>query len=57
MNNKGFAVTTIVYSVILLLSLIMFTSIALLSSEYSNQKDFVEDINASLSECLSDGGC
>lgn len=57
MNNKGFAVTTIVYSVILLLALIMFTTIALVDGEYNNQKDFVNDINESLGKCLNENQC
>ncbi len=57
MNNKGFAVTTIVYSIILLLALIMFTSIAVVKGQYENQKEFVDDINESLTECLSENNC
>jgi len=52
MNNKGFAVTTMVYASIVLLAMAMFSVLAIESAKYGNQKEFVEDINDALTECL-----
>ncbi len=57
MNNKGFAVTTMVYASIILLSLVMFTVLGIVRNEYNNQKNFVDDVNNNLTECLGRGGC
>lgn len=57
MNRKGFAVTTMVYAAIILLSIIMFTVLGLVKAEYGNQKGFVEDINKTLTQCIGSGGC
>lgn len=57
MNNKGFAVTTMVYASIVLLAIAMFSVLAIESNEYNNQKEFVEDINRTLTKCIGGGGC
>lgn len=57
MNNKGFAVTSMVYAAIILLSLVMFTVLSIVKNEYTNQKDFVEDINRNLTQCIGSGEC
>ena len=57
MNNKGFAVTTMVYSAIVLFSLIMLTIIGIEKNKYTNQRDYVDDINTELSACLRSGDC
>lgn len=57
MNNKGFAVTSMVYSAVILLALVMFTILAIVQNEYTNQKEFVEDINKTLTQCIGKGGC
>lgn len=57
MNNKGFAVTSMVYAAIILLSITMFAVLTIMKSEYTNQKDFVEDINKNLTQCIGGGGC
>lgn len=57
MNKKGFAVTSMVYAAIILLSVIMFTVLAIVKSEYANQRDFVENINKNLTQCIGGGGC
>ena len=57
MNNKGFAVTSMVYAAIILLSITMFAVLTIMKSEYANQKDFVEDINKNLTQCIGGGGC
>lgn len=55
-NKKGFAVTTMVYASVVLLAVIVFTVLAIVKTEYSNQKEFVEQVNKNLTECL-EGGC
>lgn len=57
MNNKGFAITSMVYAVIILLSITMFTVLAIEKKEYDNQKNYVEDINNTLTECIGEGEC
>lgn len=57
MNNKGFAITSMVYAVIILLSITMFTVLAIEKKEYDNQKNYVEDINNTLTECIGKGEC
>ena len=57
MDNKGFAISTIIYTSIVLLSLVMFTTLAIERNKYINQKDFANDINKNLSTCLKEGTC
>lgn len=57
MNNKGFAVTSMVYAAIILLSITMFAVLTIMKSEYTNQKEFVEDINKNLTQCIGGDGC
>ncbi|MGN0992588.1 MAG: hypothetical protein ACI4PE_01415 [Bacilli bacterium] len=57
MNNKGFAVTSMVYAAIILLSMTMFTVLAIVKSQYTDQKEFVEDINKNLTQCIVGSGC
>ena len=57
MNNKGFAITSMVYAVIILLSITMFTVLAIEKKEYDNQKNYVEDINNTLTKCIGRGEC
>ena len=57
MNNKGFAVTTIIYTILILLSFSMLLIMGLLSNEYVNQKDYINDINDNLTECLERNEC
>lgn len=57
MNNKGFAVTSMVYAAIILLSMTMFTILAIVKSQYTDQKEFVEDINKNLTQCIVGSGC
>ncbi len=57
MNNKGFAITTMVYAAIILFSLIMFSILGIQKNNYVNQKNYVEDINVSLGNCLREGDC
>ena len=57
MNNKGFAVTTMVYAAILLFSLVMFAVLGIEKNKYINQRDYVDEINVELGNCLSGGKC
>jgi len=57
MNNKGFAVTTMVYATIVLLAISMFTALAIVNAEYTNQKSIIEKVNNDLNVCLEAGGC
>lgn len=61
MNNKGFAVTLMVYSAIILLSLVMFSILGIEKNKYINQKDYTENIDKQLNEqmnkCIKEGDC
>lgn len=53
MNNKGFAITTVVYSIIILLSLIMLMSLAIVKNEYTDQKEFINEVRTNLNSYLN----
>ena len=57
MNNKGFAVSSIIYASVILLSLVMFTTLAIEKNKYVDQKKLVNNINQELSTCLKEGTC
>ena len=57
MNNKGFAITTIIYAVLILLSLSMFVVLAILRTQYDNEKTFIIDINEEITTCLKENNC
>lgn len=42
MNNRGFAVTSMVYAIIILLSITMFMVLAIVRNEYDNQKNMLK---------------
>ena len=52
LNKKGFAITTIVYSVLILLSLSMFIVLGISRNMYQNEKDYMNDINDNLNYFL-----
>ena len=52
MNNKGMAITTVIYSIILLLSLCMFLVLGILRSEYTNDKQYILDLREELNDWL-----
>lgn len=54
LNNKGFAVTTVVYAILLLLIILMFTILVLYRNTYRNQKQFSADVQDELNEYLVD---
>ena len=47
-NNKGFAITTMVYAAIVLFSLVMITVLGIERSKYVNQRDYIDSINTEL---------
>ena len=51
-NNKGMAITTVIYSIILLLSLCMFLALGILRSEYTNDKQYILDLREELNNLL-----
>ena len=57
MNNKGFAISSIIYASVILLSLVMLTTLAIEKNKYVDQKKLVNDINNNLSTCLKEGTC
>ena len=57
MNSKGFAITSMVYAAIILLSITMFTVLKILRSEYNDEQRQVEDINNALTQCIGRGEC
>ena len=57
LNNKGFAITTLVYGIVTLLVLVAFTGISILKNEYYDKKDLVEDIKEELNTCLENNEC
>ena len=44
-NNKGFAITTIVYSILIILSLSMFIVLEVAKNSYENEKEYMADVN------------
>jgi len=54
LNNKGFAVTTVVYAILLLLIILMFTILLLYRNTYRNQKQFSADVQDELNDHLVD---
>lgn len=57
MNNKGYAVTAIVYTAVILLVLVMFSVIEIEKNRYESEKKYVDDVNNNLSQCLERGDC
>ena len=57
MNEKGMAITTVVYSIIILLSISMFAVLALARNAYDNEKSFDKDVNEILNDCLKENTC
>ena len=57
MNNKGFAITTIVYGIVLLIVLLSFSIITIMKNDYLNQKELIKITNEKLKTCLMEGSC
>ena len=52
LNKKGFAVTTVVYSILVLLILFMFILLAIVRGSYFNEKDFTKEVQVELDTYL-----
>lgn len=57
MNNKGMAITTMIYASVILLSIVILTTLAVLSASYNNKHDLINDIDKNLNECIGRGDC
>ena len=57
MNNKGMAISTMIYASVILLSIVILTTLAVTSSSYTNKADLVNKIDKNLDECLGRGEC
>lgn len=57
MNNKGFAITTIVYAIVILLVLILFSVTSIVKNRYVDQSEFINDVKDELNTCISSGAC
>lgn len=56
LNKKGFAVTTVVYSILVLLILFMFILLAIVRGSYFNEKDFTKEVQVELDTYLKNMG-
>jgi hypothetical protein len=57
MNNKGFAITTIVYAIVILLVLILFSVTSIIKARYTDQSQFINDVQDEITECLQNATC
>ena len=57
MNNKGFAITTMVYALVILLSMSMFLVLNIMDNNYNDNKKLINDVQEELDECLSNAKC
>ena len=44
MNNKGFAITTMIYALVILLTISMFVVLDIMDNDYKDNKQLVEDV-------------
>ena len=57
MNNKGFAITTMIYALVILLTISMFVVLDIMDNDYKDNKQLVEDVQKELDTCLEQGSC
>lgn len=57
MNNKGFAITTMVYALVILLSMSMFIVLNIMDNNYNDNKKLINDVQEELDECLANAKC
>lgn len=57
MNNKGFAITTMVYALVILLSMSMFIVLNIMDNNYKDNKKLINDVQEELDECLTNAKC
>ena len=57
LNQKGFAVSTILYGLLLVMSFIIFLLLSLSRFERRNTNNYVELISNELNNCVNDISC
>lgn len=57
MNNKGFAISTILYGMITMATMILFLLVGNLSFQKKTTDDFTAQIEKELNACVEDGSC
>ena len=57
LNQKGFAVSTILYGLLLVIVFIIFLLLSVNRFERRTTNDYVELISKELNECVANGSC
>lgn len=57
LNQKGFAVSTILYGLLLVMVFIIFLLLSVSRFERRSTNDYVELISKELNECVANGSC
>ena len=57
LNKRGFINFTVIYSMLLLISITLLLILNTLSNNYDNNIEYIDDINSSLTECLNNKEC
>ena len=57
LNQKGFAVSTIIYGLLLVMVFIIFLLLSVNRFERRTTNDYVELISKELNECVANGSC
>lgn len=57
LNQKGFAVSTILYGLLLVMVFIIFLLLSVNRFEKRTTNDYVELISKELNECVANGSC
>ena len=57
LNQKGFAVSTILYGLLLVMGFIIFLLLSVNRFERRTTNDYVELISKELNECVANGSC
>ncbi len=57
LNQKGFAVSTILYGLLLVMVFIIFLLLSVSRFERRTTNDYVELISKELNECVANGSC
>lgn len=57
LSNRGFAISTIIYSILILFVVVAFSILAVLKYNYEIEKDYKSDIEENLNICYEKGEC
>ena len=57
LNNKGFAISTIIYGLLLMAVLVMTMLLTTMSFNKKSSNDFVKKIENDLNTCINNGSC